>query len=46
MQKEFVCKVIDNMKGRLHTAVETCGFSESKDFSELISKINFWRIVK
>lgn len=41
LQCDFLCHVLDKIDGRLNTAIETCGFSTTKDFSEVIKRIDF-----
>lgn len=41
LQCDFLCQVLDKMAGRFHTTIETSGFSTTKNFNEVISRIDF-----
>ena len=41
MQAEYLSAVLEKLKGRVHTAIQTCGYAEGEAFEKVLSLVDY-----
>lgn len=41
MQADFLAEVLVRLKGRMHTAIQTCGYAETDKFERVLSEVDY-----